>query len=101
MFIEITHSLPIQQAIGLLGGTGDSWSADNNKRPYLGGTGTFVRVVRIKGKIRWSLKTVMLGFKAIEGKHDGDNLGRYFISMCIRIGIIDPVKKTSKVSSQE
>lgn len=57
-------------------------------------------VRKVKGKRIWRLKTRVIGFKALEGKHDGDNLGRYFVSIAVRAGIIDPERKISKVTRQ-
>ena len=30
----------------------------------------------------------MIGFKGLSGEHSGGNLGRYFIGLCERVGII-------------
>lgn len=75
--------------------TGDTWSQDNNKQPFLGATATWVAIspeTRV-----WSTKHRVVGFRGIFGPHDGANLGGYFIGICRRVGIINVVKKVSKV----
>lgn len=88
----------IENVIGLIATCGDLWSADNNKVPYFGTTAAFILLVKRKDKRpRWVLKNTILGFRAVEGAHDGDNLGRYFFGLCRRAGIINVEKKISKV----
>jgi hypothetical protein len=33
--------------------------------------------------------STVIAFRAISGTHDGANLGRYFVGLCERAGIID------------
>lgn len=47
-------------------------------------------------RMEWKLCAEVVGFKALSGAHTGDNLGRTFVGLCDRIGIIQPTK--SKVS---
>jgi hypothetical protein len=44
----------------------------------------------------WKMRGSVIGFKAISGAHDGENLGRYTVGLLERVGIMD--KKSSKVS---
>lgn len=88
----------IENVIGLIATCGNLWSADNNKVPYFGTTAAYILLVKQKGeRPRWVLKNTILGFRAVEGAHDGDNLGRYFFGLCRRAGIINVEKKISKV----
>ena len=38
---------------------------------------------------KWKLRTAVIGFKALSGAHDGDNLGRYSVGLLDRVGIMD------------
>jgi hypothetical protein len=40
----------------------------------------------------------VVGFQLVSGEHSGVNLGKYFISLCDRVGIMSD--KKSKVSSK-
>jgi hypothetical protein len=46
---------------------------------------------------QWALRSEMVGFKALSGEHSGENLGRYFVGLCERVGII--AQKRSKVKN--
>jgi hypothetical protein len=48
----------------------------------------------VKGD-KWVLRLEVVGFKGISGGHNGDNLGRYFMGLCDRVGICS--RKESKV----
>jgi hypothetical protein len=37
----------------------------------------------------WTLRHAVIAFKAIAGSHDGENLGRYFVALCKRAGILN------------
>lgn len=39
---------------------------------------------------KWTLRSEVVGFQAISGGHDGNNLGRYFMGLCDRVGICGP-----------
>lgn len=40
----------------------------------------------------WTLRSEVIGFRGLSGAHTGDNLGRYVIGLCERVGIIEPGK---------
>ena len=44
---------------------------------------------------KWKMRSEVIGFRAVSGEHSGANLGRHFMAVCQRIGIID--SKRSKV----
>ena len=44
----------------------------------------------------WKLRSEVVGFQPILGEHSGMNLGKYFVGLCDRIGIMN--KESSKVS---
>ena len=44
---------------------------------------------------KWKMKAAVIGFKALSGGHDGENLGRYSVGLLDHVGIMD--KKGSKV----
>ena len=44
---------------------------------------------------KWKMKVAVIGFKALSGRHNGENLGRYLVGLLDRVGIMD--KKRSKV----
>lgn len=52
--------------------------------------------IETKNSGTWSLCSEVIAFKAISGAHSGENLGRYFIGLCKRAGIINA--KGSNVS---
>ena len=41
-----------------------------------------------KGAGCWTLHSEVIAFKGIAGAHNGENLGRYFVGLCKRAGII-------------
>lgn len=90
----------IENLIGLVATCGDMWSSPNNKMPYFGAMAAYI-VIELRKKKRplWKLKTTILGFRAVEGAHDGSNLGHYYFGLCRRVGIINVEKKVSKVSN--
>lgn len=45
----------------------------------------------------WKLRSEVVGFQPISGEHSGNNLGRYFVGLCDRVGIMS--KNESKVRS--
>jgi hypothetical protein len=73
--------------------TQDGWSADTTKMAFQGVTAHWIDV-NVEGK--WTMKAAVIGFKALSGAHDGENLGRYTVGLLDRVGIMD--KKRSKVS---
>jgi hypothetical protein len=44
---------------------------------------------------KWKLRSEVIGFQSISGEHSGSNLGRYFVGLCDRVGIMS--KNESKV----
>jgi hypothetical protein len=69
--------------------TADGWSADNTKAAFLGMT---VHWIDVSGSDKWTLCSEVVGFECISGGHDGNNLGRYFMGLCDRIGICSQKK---------
>lgn len=45
---------------------------------------------------KWKMRAAVIGFKALSGAHNGENLGRYTVGLLDRVGIMD--RKSSKVS---
>jgi hypothetical protein len=83
----------LQEAPGKVSTTCDGWTADNTKGSFLGMTAHWIEV---KDET-WKLRSEVVGFQPISGKHSGDNLGRYFVGLCDRVGIMS--KNESKVRS--
>jgi hypothetical protein len=44
---------------------------------------------------KWKLRAEVVGFQPISGEHSGENLGKYFVGLCDRVGITS--EKHSKV----
>ena len=80
-----------QEAPGKVSTTSDGWTADNTKGAFLGMTAHWIEV---KDGV-WKLRSEVVGFHPISGEHSGDNLGRYFVGLCDRVGIMS--KNESKV----
>ena len=38
---------------------------------------------------KWKLRAEVIGFRALSGAHDGENLGRYAVGLLDRVGIMD------------
>jgi len=64
--------------------TADCWSADTTKASFLGMTAHWIEV---KDGM-WKLRSEVVAFKGLSGEHSGGNLGRYFVGLCERVGII-------------
>jgi hypothetical protein len=45
------------------------------------------------------MRSEVVGFRSISGDHSGENLGRYFVGVCDRVGIMG--KDQSKVQANE
>lgn len=91
-------AVEIKSLIGRVAVCGDMWSSPNNKMPYMGTNGAYIVVKkRKKGRPQWILKTTILGFRGVDGAHNGQNLGRYLFGIFRRAGIIDIENKVSKV----
>jgi len=44
---------------------------------------------------KWKLRSEVIAFQPVSGEHSGDNLGRYVVGLCERVGIM--TKNESKV----
>lgn len=66
--------------------TTDLWSVDQTKAAFFGLTAHWIHTDPESGK--WTLHFQVIAFKGISGAHTGDNLGRCFVSLCERAGII-------------
>jgi hypothetical protein len=44
---------------------------------------------------KWKLRSEVIAFQPVSGEHSGENLGRYFVGLCDRVGIMS--KTESKV----
>ena len=75
----------LQAAPGLVLTTADCWSVDTTKASFLGVTAHWIEVK--SGK--WRLRSEVIGFRPVSGEHSGGNLGRYFVGVCKRVGIIN------------
>jgi hypothetical protein len=71
--------------------TADGWSVDTTCASFLGVTGHWMEVTNGK----WKLCAEVIGFRGVSGEHSGENLGRYFMGVCERVGIVN--MKKSKV----
>jgi hypothetical protein len=78
------YSQFLQDAPGKISTTSDGWTADNTKGSFLGMTAHWIEV---KDK-KWKLRSEVIGFQPISGEHSGGNLGRYFVGLCDRVGIM-------------
>jgi hypothetical protein len=82
-----------QVAPGLISTTSDGWSVDTTKASFLGVTAHWVDVTNGK----WTLRAEVIGFRGVSGRHSGANLGRCFLSVCERVGIVNTQR--SKVNT--
>lgn len=64
--------------------TTDLWSVQQTKASFMGVTAHW-----IKSNSSWTLCSEVIAFRAVSGPHTGSNLGRYIVSLCERVGIID------------
>lgn len=85
------YSQLLQNAPGKISTTSDGWTADNTKGSFLGMTAHWIAVKDEK----WTLRSEVVGFQPISGEHSGENLARYFVGLCDRVGIMG--KNESKV----
>ncbi|KAF5368777.1 hypothetical protein D9615_010411 [Tricholomella constricta] len=86
-FVERLNDLKrdIEKAPGKVSCTADGWSADTTKYGYLGMTAHWIDV---DDSGKWTLRAEVVGFRLIHGTHAGSNLGRYFVGLCDRVGIM-------------
>lgn len=54
--------------------------------------------IEVTSSAKWKLRSEVVGFRLIHGTHAGKNLGRYFVGLCDRVGIMS--RSYSKVYSQ-
>jgi hypothetical protein len=66
------------------------WSADTTKAAFLGVTAHWIEVKNEK----WEMRSEVIGFRSVSGDHGGENLGRYFVGVCDRIGMTSKVNQT-------
>jgi hypothetical protein len=66
--------------------TADGWTVDTMKAGFLGMTAHWIEV---KAGDKWKMHSEVIGFRTISGDHSGQNLRRYFVAVCDRIGIIN------------
>jgi hypothetical protein len=45
----------------------------------------------------WKLRSEVVGFQPISGEHSGDNLGRYFVGLCDRVGIMSKIESKVRI----
>jgi hypothetical protein len=74
--------------------TADGWSVDTTKASFLGVTAHWIDI----NDGKWKLRAEVVGFRGISGEHSGVNLGRYFLGVCERVGIVNAQR--SKVRHQ-
>jgi hypothetical protein len=80
-----SYSFYLQSAPGRISTTFDGWTADTTKGAFLGVTAHWIQV--LDGI--WSSRSEVIGFKGLSGRHDGRNLGGYFVGICERVGIVN------------
>jgi hypothetical protein len=51
--------------------------------------------IEVTDEREWKLRAEVVGFRPISGEHSGENLGKYFVGLCDRVGITS--EKHSKV----
>ena len=67
------------------------------KAAFLGVTAHWIDVKGREGGEMWEMRSEVISFRSVSGDHSGKNLGRYFVGVCDRIGIMNT--KRSKVQS--
>ena len=71
---------------GRVSTTTDLWSVDQTKASFMGVTAHWIE--SDSSSTAWKLRSEVIAFKGISGRHSGINLGRYFIGVCERAGVI-------------
>lgn len=84
--LYICFFLQSKQA-GRISTTTDLWSVSQTKASFMGLTAHWIESDTQTST--WTLRKEVIAFRAVSGPHDGINLGRYFIGLCERVGIID------------
>jgi hypothetical protein len=85
----------LQTTPGKISTTADMWTVDTTKAAFLGVTAHWIEV-KMEPQETWEMRSEVIGFRSVSGDHSGNNLGRYFVGVCDRIGIMDAER--SKVS---
>ncbi|KAG6914572.1 hypothetical protein DXG01_016564 [Tephrocybe rancida] len=75
----------IENAPGKVSCTANRWTADQTKMGYLGMTAHWINISK-SGK--WTLHSEVVGFRLLHGARTGVNIGRYFVGLCDRVGIM-------------
>lgn len=94
VLINSDVSTSVQAAPGKVSITIDGWTADFSKKSFLGVTAHWIDVSDSK----WTLRSAVIAFRTVSGSHTGENLARYLLSLCDRVGITSHY--SSKVLSQ-
>ena len=82
-------------APGSISVTADSWTVNTTKGAFLGITAHWIEV----NEGKWKMCLEVIGFQPVLGDHSGENLARYFVGVCDRVGIMG--KEVSKVSHMD
>jgi hypothetical protein len=77
-----------QRAVGNISFTADAWS-DSNRKPYLCVTAHWVG--REKSTRRLVLRSALLAFHRIIGRHDGENMAQALLHILARAGVTHKV----------
>ena len=81
-------------SLGLLSETMDLWS-DPNRTPYMAVTSHWIQGINIETiegtKLILKLRSDLIGFQWVPGRHDGRHLATAFIYITDHIGITDRV----------
>jgi hypothetical protein len=73
----------------------DLWSVDQTKAAFLGVTAHWIHTDP-KSK-KWTLKSQVIAFQGISGAHTGDNIGRYFVGLAERVGVVAPTASKVRI----
>jgi hypothetical protein len=69
--------------------------ADNSKKSFIGITAHWIEV----SDSNWKMNSEVIAFRAVSGSHTGENLARYFLSLCDRVGITSAIYSKVRVVS--
>ena len=83
IFIIANVSTSVQAAPGKVSITIDGWTSDYSKKSFLGVTAHWIDVSDSK----WTLRSAVIAFRSVSGAHTGENLARYLLGLCDRVGI--------------
>jgi hypothetical protein len=87
--------------MGKISVTMDLWT-DPALTPYMAVTGHWIEAVKLVGSdmFKINLRTELLGFHRVPGRHDGDHLGRAFLFILDRVGAAEKVINFSICSTK-